>query len=879
MRFLATVMMLALPYVASAQTNESFNFRRFSGSEIIRALKYLDRSADVPFSYNPNALRDIQVPAMPDSLLNVDDFLRRSLQGSNLAFEIIASTYVIYNAQDAPETSARPRTNYSITGVVRSATTQEALPYAYMEIIGTDNGTATNSEGLFSLLNMPIDSLRLQVTYLGYRRFVARLDTLQTQPTLTVELRPLSRNLPSVQVTAENADLVRVGPLPSQFTINPVELYKIPSLGETDVFNAIRKLPGVQSGIDSGSGLKIRGGESDQNLVFFDGISVYHVDHFFGFFSAFNSNVVKNIQVRKGGFGARYGGRSSGLVDITGIDGNKINPQITAELTSLSVNVVGELPIIENKASLIVGFRRSFTDILNTQTYQNIFNNIYNTSIPNTSENNTDAFADGNAPDFLYYDFNVKFNFQPTDGDDIALSYYQGQDKLRYQFTGTVDNLTRISEDDTQWGNRGGSIKWAHRWSKRLYSYFIYGQSTYMSELSANESYFFVADSSLASRILYEQNTRVDDQTLRLDQSFEFNNENRLFFGYWYTANEIKLEAQNQINILQDSLQEGQLQAIYSEYEWKRKSLKIKAGLRASYYNTTEKWYPEPRLSATYEGKQGFGYKAAVGRYHQMVRRLNERSLYLSIPETWALANQSGIPVLRSDHFIAGISKRINEWDLDLEGYFKQETGAIEFIFPEFGVPSGDLSQFAVDGDRRIFGADLIAKRKFNMHSLLFNYAYLLAESRFENENQGRYFRSSGFSEHEFNLQYNFEVKRWDFSLGFVLSSGLPYTPILGTFTVVLPNGEVQQFVSLAALNSANLEWYHRMDLSVNYSIKFERGQLQTGFSIYNVYNNRAVRFIDYFEIPQEESAQFDLGQRNVLSLGFTPSLFVKFKF
>jgi hypothetical protein len=267
--------------------------------------------------------------------------------------------------------------------------------------------------------------------------------------------------------------------------------------------------------------------------------------------------------------------------------------------------------------------------------------------------------------------------------------------------------------------------------------------------------------------------------------------------------------------------------------------------------------------------------KAAYGVYHQMIRRLNERSLYFSVPETWALAGRGPVTVLESHHYLAGATWDKNGWQIDIEGYIKTETGTIELIFPELVLSSGNIDDFAVNGQRHIQGADLLVKRNFQNQNILFSYSYMLAQSKYNDLNNGEYFRSSGFANHELGLVYNANRKRWDFSAAVSISSGLPYTEVLSITNGTEPNTIV---INNAGLNKANTEWYHRMDISLGYTLPLKKSVLQMGVSVYNIYNNQPARAIDYFLIPDPEGELPSLGRRDVPSLGFTPSAFLKIR-
>ncbi len=867
----------AVHFVQGQDGKDPLSLKRLEGKPLTRAVKHLQIKLEASFSFSSGSIDKIIVPMLPDTLTGVGGFLEITLKGSGLAFERIGSTYVIFESDQKEVSKPARRNNFDLSGVVRDVDTGEALPFASIGMPGTALATTANSDGKFSLVKVPNDTMLIAVRYLGYKPLNFRLNAQNSKDFLALNMVKQERVLPSVVITAERDEMLELGERAGQLAFNPADIARLPNLGEVDLFAALRLLPGVSSNTEASSGLRIRGSASDENLILFDGIVLYHVDHFFGFLTAFNSNVVKNVQVSKGGYGAKYGSRASGLVDITGIDGNKKEPALSVETGMLSANVVAELPIVENKASLVLAYRRSYTGLLRTPTYRAMFNNVFNSSIPNVESNNVDVFEGDAVPDFSFNDLNVKFHFNPTDKDAIAISFYQGQDDLNIAFGAEADGVTRVSEDATNWGNRGGSIKWSRKWNDRLFTYANYGISRYRSDLNAEVSFFLDGD-QLLSRRFFEQGVNLNDNTLRIDNSYELSTTSKLEFGAWHSDYQVLLQSQDQDFIFSDSVQAATLGALYLDYEKRLGDFSVKGGLRTSQYSGNDQAYLEPRISLTYQINKMLGLKAAGGRYYQMIRRLNERSLYFSIPETWALSGETDVPVLQSDQYILGALIKHREWELDLEAYHKVESGIVEFLFPEFGIASGSLDQFAIGGERRIFGVDALLRRTFGKQHVLLGYTWLDARSRYEGVNNGDFFRSLGVSQHEFNAVYKIGHNRWDFSGSFVLASGLPYTPVLGTFVVTLENGEQQQFVSLGRLNSSRTSWNHRLDFAATYTIPLKRGVIKCGLSIYNVYNNMNVMFIDYFEIPEEGTEFFNLGRREVNGLGFTPSLFLRLR-
>lgn len=878
MRAVLLMFMAALwAFTASAQEPpDKAVLRSFEGKSLTSAVKKLRKKSGIPFSYSSGSIDDVTVPALSDSVSTVDGFLAETLEDSPWDFERIGGTYVIFLKPDDDEAPKTGRTGFSLSGVVRDAQTGEALPFAVVAVVGASSAATTNTDGKFTLLKVPSDTATVTARYLGYEPVLFKLTPGAAAGLLSLEMERSERTLPSVEIAARKEQMIEIGSRVGQLAFNPIEIARLPNLAENDLFAALRFLPGISANREAASGLRIRGSGSDENMVLFDGIPVYHVDHFFGFLSAFNSNVVKNVQVSKGGFGARYGGRAAGLVNITGIDGNKKKPALTIEAGALSMSVLAELPIVEEKASLVFAYRRAYTDVIGSPTYRGMFNNLFNSSIPNVEPADIDVFSD-DPPDYTFYDLNAKFHFKPSEKDAVSLSFYQGQDDLGIAFGGVADGIRRVSRDAVTWGNQGGSFKWSRKWSKRFFTYANYGISRYRSNLDAEVS-FFRDDDVLLSRRFFDQRVNLDDNTLRIDNAYEVSPDGRLEFGFWNTDYRVTLQAQDMDFIFADSLQQARLTAGYADYEQRLGRWTAKGGVRASYYDGEQRMYFEPRLSLSFAAGEKTTLKASAGRYTQMIRRLNERSLYFSIPETWALAGQADVPVLNSNQFIAGVVFERNGWELDAEAYHKRESGVVEFLFPEFGLAAGSLDQLAIGGERRITGADFLLRKSFGNHQFLASYTIMSARSRYEGVNRGESFRSAGVSTHEAGLVYNIRVKRWDFSAAVIAASGQPYTPALGTFTVTLENGDRQQFVSLGRVNSQLTDWIHRADVAAGYTLPLKKGALKFGFSVYNVYNNMNVKFIDYFEIPEEDSEFYTLGRRDVFGLGITPSLFMRLK-
>ena len=357
------------------------------------------------------------------------------------------------------------KNSITISGIVKDKESGETLPFANVFVKDTNIGTTTNEDGFFTLFNVPSETSTLQVQYIGYKVEILVLNQEIVKNKIIILLIPDDNQLDEVVVSNDpGQQIVKMNKNVSQISLSPKKLASIPNLGEKDIFRAIQLIPGVSGTNESSSGLYVRGGTPDQNLVLLDGFTVYHVDHFYGFFSAFNSGAIKDIQLYKGGFPAEYGGRISSVMDLTGKTGNSNKFSLSAGLSLVSANATLEIPI-GDKANLLIAGRRSYTDILKSGLYNSIFD-LYNDS-NQTNGNilpNFNGFQQNQTqPTFYFYDLNTKFSYKPSDKDIISISIYNGEDNLdssrENQNTfgsGTEERIINSDiEDLLNWGNWG----------------------------------------------------------------------------------------------------------------------------------------------------------------------------------------------------------------------------------------------------------------------------------------------------------------------------------------------------------------------------------------------------------------------------------------
>jgi ferric enterobactin receptor len=284
-----------------------------------------------------------------------------------------------------------------------------------------------------------------------------------------IDLKPRSQILNEVKVTAYKDDVVFVKKAEvSTIKLTPLKIEQLPSIGEKDIMRSLHLMPGVSASNESSSGLYVRGGTPDQNLVLYDGFTVYHVDHLYGFFSAFNTNALKDRQLYKGGFESRFGGRISSVTEITSKDGNQKKVNFGFDVSMLSTNMFAEIPI-GKKFSSFIAFRKSYQGSI----YNLIFKKFNKSPVENAPDIGTGPgrkFSQSNEIASYFYDLNGKFTYKPTDKDVISLSIFNGIDKLDNSFASEIPsfgqfnaNFSMNSVDLTKYGNVSSSLKWSRK--------------------------------------------------------------------------------------------------------------------------------------------------------------------------------------------------------------------------------------------------------------------------------------------------------------------------------------------------------------------------------------------------------------------------------
>ena len=775
----------------------------------------------------------------------------------------------------------------TISGVVKDKESGETLPFANVFIKDTNIGTTTNGDGFFTLFNVPSENSTIQVQYLGYKVETLTLTKEIVKDKITILLAPDFNKLDEVVINTDSRQqIIKMNENVSQISLSPKRLASIPNLGEKDIFRALQLLPGVSGTNESSAGLYVRGGTPDQNLVLLDGFTVYHVDHFYGFFSAFNSDAIKDIQLFKGGFPAEYGGRISSVMDLTGKRGNINKVSFSGGLSLVSANATLEIPIGE-KANLLLAGRRSYTDIIRSGLYNNIFD-LYN----DNNQSNGTRFPNFNnfqqnqtQPSFYFYDLNTKFSYNPSDKDIISISMYNGEDNLdssrknNNTFGSNTDgerSITTDIKDLLNWGNWGSSIRWARQWNDKLYTNIVGAYSNYFSNRNrVNDVTIQLPDTTNNFKTGLVEDNNLKDYTLRLHSEYKINSKHSLEFGGQITKNDVDYNYTfNDTITVIDQKDEGVLNTVYLQNKWSpSEKLNIVGGIRATHFDVTDEFYYEPRFSLSYQLNDKLKLKGAWGRYYQFVNRIVREDVTQGSRDFWLLADEENSPISFSEHLIIGSSYEIDDWLFDIEYFEKEMTGLTEFSLrfqSALGADPNDQLFFEGTGISR--GVDFLIQKMVGKYTGWMGYTLSEVVHTFPGLSD-KPFYSLNDQRHEFKLVNVLKAGRWDLGATWVYGSGKPYTAPNGIYTITLLDGTKTEYVSVGDKNGPRHAPYHRLDLSFTYKFDIGSGKGSMGLSLFNFYN-RSNTWYKEFEVVNGQVIE-----TNINYIGFTPSLFFNVSF
>lgn len=704
-------------------------------------------------------------------------------------------------------------TGNSLSGFVKDKETGETLVGASVFLKKTSYGTRTNKSGFYSLTNIPQGDYTLVVSYLGYQVYEKQVKfKLNDVQKLNIELTPIKIKSEQIVVTADK-EVEKRNITISKVDVPVQQLKEIRIGGEADLFRALQYLPGILTISQISSGLYVRGGSPDQNLVLLDGSIVYNPTHLFGFFSTFNTDAIKDVELIKGGFNAEYGGRLSSVLEITQKDGNYNKFEGKGSIGAISSRLSLEGPV--GNGSWFIGGRRTYLDLI---------------------KQFIDDDPENPIPDFGFYDINAKLTQNITENDKVSFSGFLTKDNFNFSGSGV--------DFDMDVGNQLGALNWTHIFGSDLFSRTNISYTRYSSGFTGEQSdYYTMFKNSIEDYTLRSELEWFTSE--RITHKFGFQTTNRSFSILQnFTGERDSTSAATDAATTNINIKDWN-HSLFSQINYQFDELtSIQAGIRADYWNLKKQLTLDPRIAVRYQLFDNFSVKLGWGIFHQNLRLLTDQNF--SFFDTW-LPSDSTVPISKSIHYILSFETSPFEgYDLNFDLYYKTLDGISELNrFALQGTTARDV--FFV-GKGYSYGFELFSQKKFGRLTGWFGYAFGYVISQFDEINNGKKFNPKYDRRHDFKIVVNYEFNdSWIVGANFVFQSGQPYT---GATSRVRINMDGQNYgqnkITSSDLYGLRLPPSHQLNINATYNFKTFGLPSSLIFDIYNVYNRRDIWFRYY---------------------------------
>ncbi len=710
----------------------------------------------------------------------------------------------------------------TISGYVTERKSGETLPGIMAYSQRSNAGAATNTFGFYSL-TVPADTVDLVVSGIGYAPVVFPL-VLKNDTVINVQLET-STELKEV-VVAGKKDAVQHRTLMSSIDLPIQTIKSLPAfLGEVDIMKAIQLLPGVQAGSEGSSGIYVRGGSPDQNLVLLDGVPVYNSSHLFGFFSVFNADAIKSVEVIKGGFPARYGGRLSSVIDINMKEGNKEKFHGEGGIGLIASRLTLEGPIQKGKSSFMISGRRTYYDIL------------------------AQPFMRGPVKaGYFFYDMNSKVNFKLGKKDRLYVSGYFGNDKFyakQSNSSAAGADLSSTMNTSLKWGNITAVSRWNHEFNNKLFGNLTAYYSQYnFSVFSRMQNRF----ANVNEDYLLKYISGINDKAIKYDIDYipDPNHSIKTGVGYTYhtykpgamqtrTTSNSKVE---DTTIGTDPLNAGEIDAYIEDDIRITDVLKANVGVHLTGFSVRNEFYPsvQPRIGMRYLLSDKVSLKGSFVQMNQFIHLLSNSSIGLPT-DLWVPVTDK-VPAQRSYQGATGVAWTIRDGlELTVEGYYKTVKNVIEYKEGAsfFSTSTGWEDKVEV-GNGRSYGSEFFLQKRKGKFTGMLGYTLSWSTRKFANLNNGKEFPYRFDRRHDLKMAAVYAPnKNFEVSADWVYGTGNALTLPIGYYT-----GEENSLQHVYGdRNGFRMPPYHRADVSFKFIKQKERGERAWVISAYNVYNRR----------------------------------------
>ncbi len=706
--------------------------------------------------------------------------------------------------------------NGSISGFVSDDATKEILIGATVMLEGTRLGAITNKNGFFSISNIPPGRYKLVASFVGYDKYFDTINIAkQGAVRKNIFLKPSNLQTEEVSVEAEREIEQREITI-SKINVPVQQIRKIRIGGESDLFRSLQYLPGILTSSQISSGLYVRGGSPDQNLVLLDNMTVYNPSHLFGFISTFNTDAIKDVELIKGGFPAKFGGRISSVLNITQKEGNREKIAGNAGIGLISSKALLEGPLFNG--SWFIGARRTYIDILKNFIPED-------PTLP--------------LPNFWFYDINAKLTQEFGPNNKVNLSGFQSKDLLEYSGFGIDFHISIMNQAITS--------RWIHIMSDNIFTSTSLSYNYYRNE--------FIGD---ASDYIFKIQNSIEDLNFKTNIDWSLSELINLEFGYELSKFNFKY-IQNFSGTETDTSKDSGVtpagilnltvedwnHSLFGQTNYNLSDLlSFQFGIRGNYWTLSKTFSLDPRFAVRYRFNERIALKLAWGLYHQNIRLASQPDF--SFFDTW-LPTDSTIPPVSSNHYVISLeTEPFDGINLNFDIYYKTLQNISELNTNV--LQTKNASDVFFVGNGRSYGAEIFLQKKYGRFVGWFGYAIGFVYAQFDSINTGNEFRPKYDRRHDLKIVGQYALnERWEFSATFIFQSGQSYTGATSVLLTRLPEQNAGRGKIIPSQRyGLRLPPSHQLNLSVTYNFKTFGLPSKLIIDIYNVYSRRDIWFRYY---------------------------------
>ncbi|WP_243412098.1 carboxypeptidase-like regulatory domain-containing protein [Flavobacterium sp. 103] len=771
----------------------------------------IEQQHQVSFNYTEDNIDGIQL-SPPKKSLSLDQKLQYLAKETNLSFENIGNKFInIYKKE---------KESKIICGYIFSGTDKKPIENANINVIDKTQIT-TDSNGYFEFKKE--NATIVLISHIGFMTKRIAVDNLNSKDCLQIQLEPEITELEEIKTNAILASGISKSK-DGSFEIKPKKFGILPGLIEPDALQAMQQIPGVNSIDESVSSINVRGGTHDQNLFLWNGIRMYQTGHFFGLISVFNPNLAHTISIYKNGSSAFFGESVSSVVAISSTPETAEKNTASAGINMINADIYAKYNL-SKKNYIEISARKSITDFVETPTYKEYFNKIFqNTTITDFSQNQNINYQSDKK--FGFYDATLKFAQNIGVKDQLILDLITIKDNLEVFQSATAKDVNKSENNILRQQNYGGNLAWKRNWNNFNTTKINIYNSAY--ELLADQK------NTIGNQIVIQENT-VNNNGINLENYHTISSKFSVNDGYQF--NEIGVTNLEQVSNpdfyrkVKDVLRTHAL-ILEGKYNDTLSRIYLKAGTRINYIEKFEKFIVEPRIQ--------FGYGISKSLNLELLGELKSQNSqqiidlqkdYFGIEKRrWILSNNTTIPIQKSKQISLNLFYKKNNWLLDIENFYKKVTG----ITTSSQGFQNQLEFIRTTGDYEVLGTEMLVQKKINHFLTWLSYTYNKNNYFFPNYEYPSFPNNFELT-HTLSWAGIYEKNNFKIALGTKLSSGRPKTS---------PNSSQIDLSNPILVynepNNTNLNIFSQVNFSSTYKWETTNGiQYKLGISILNVLNRK----------------------------------------